>query len=412
MMMSEKKRPVRIVLEITAALAIVGAAAVLLGGHLEKLVLFLLLSLFVMLFSLKYGIFAGIATFGLAVAFQIGLGLYRSEDVVLFFVSRNFMFETTFLAAVAGIAGVFSMNRKDRFADISERHDHLVKEKQELQETVKVLEESRQELKRRLLEHDSHLGTMYELFKAINHRHPEIVLDRALDVMKEHFGAKDAAVYYVDKTKSVLRLKVDTTGRSGIYRTTIREEKPPVLRKALAEEFPQFRSAEDPADAPFLAGPVKVSGEIRFMLVAGPLPFDAVSSQQFDLFVWFVKWLGERMESADEWMESNGERMHPGTAIYYSTEVPFLRQLCENRQKKYGVPYTYSEIPADGLSIYEVQEAVGKRVRELVKVDIVAFDEKRKVVHLLLPNTNKEEEQLVLERVQQGIKHWKEGILL
>lgn len=55
----------------------------------------------------------------------------------------------------------------------------------ELTATVDQLNETKKVLKERLLENNNHLGTIYSMFKAINHQHPEVVLDRAIEVLKK-----------------------------------------------------------------------------------------------------------------------------------------------------------------------------------------------------------------------------------
>ncbi len=45
-------------------------------------------------------------------------------------------------------------------------------------------------------------------FKALNHTHPEIVLDEGINVLKMYFGAKKIGIYHVDNNKQSLRIKL------------------------------------------------------------------------------------------------------------------------------------------------------------------------------------------------------------
>ena len=70
-----------------------------------------------------------------------------------------------------------STAQKERYEDVHMINNELKAENKELKYVVKQLDETRITLRSRVLESNNHLSKMYHMFKALNHTHPEIVLD-------------------------------------------------------------------------------------------------------------------------------------------------------------------------------------------------------------------------------------------
>ncbi len=73
-------------------------------------------------------------------------------------------------------------------------NNELKAENKELKYVVKQLDETRITLRSRVLESNNHLSKMYHMFKALNHTHPEIVLDEGNKCIKNVFRSKKKLV--------------------------------------------------------------------------------------------------------------------------------------------------------------------------------------------------------------------------
>ncbi|WP_046181224.1 hypothetical protein [Domibacillus tundrae] len=374
------------------------------GFFHQETVQLLAIAILVILFSSQYGIYSAIGVFVLSFLYRIMYGIATSEDILLYFVSREFMYETLFLAVSAVICGLYSTSRQERYKDIVDENTYIKREMGELTATVDQLNETKKVLKERLLENNNHLGTIYSMFKAINHQHPEVVLDRAIEVLKKDLGAKEVAVYSVNGDHSVLRLKVESSETKGRFQKSILDEKPPVIERALSDGIPYFRMEADPQNAPMIAGPVFINDQIQYLIVADRLPFKEVTNHQFELFVWFIRWLGDRLDHAVEWWNDDvRKKTYEGTGIYYPSEMQHVLSIYETREKMFGFPFSYMELSVLTVNVYELQELLSKQLRQICKIDVVGFDRENAKLMIILPNTNAEESKIVLERIKQKI---------
>ena len=134
-------------------------------------------------------------------------GIYKEDDILLYFYSLDYWINWIFLLVISLCCGLMSTAQKERYEDVHMINNELKAENKELKYVVKQLDETRITLRSRVLESNNHLSKMYHMFKALNHTHPEIVLDEGINVLKMYFEQK-IGIYHVDNNKQSLRIKL------------------------------------------------------------------------------------------------------------------------------------------------------------------------------------------------------------
>lgn len=211
------------------------------------------------------------------------------------------------------------------------------------------------------------------------------------------------AVYSVNGDHSVLRLKVESSETKGRFQKSILDEKPPVIERALSDGIPYFRMEADPQNAPMIAGPVFINDQIQYLIVADRLPFKEVTNHQFELFVWFIRWLGDRLDHAVEWWNDDVRKKHMREQAFITRRKCSMYCLYMKRGKNVWLSFSYMELSVLTVNVYELQELLSKQLRQICKIDVVGFDRENAKLMIILPNTNAEESKIVLERIKQKI---------
>ncbi|MGP7819541.1 nucleoside-diphosphate sugar epimerase [Niallia sp. 01092] len=370
---------------------------------------YLLLVFIVMLFSIRYGIYLAIFSFIEAFLYTIVIGLLREEAVILYFYSVNQWVHWFFLFSVSICCGFFSTSYKERYEDVHLNKNELEAENEELKNTVEHLNESRIKLKSSMLESDNQLSKLFYMFKELNHSHPEVLLDEGLNVLKEYFNAKRIGIYYVNSTRQTLRLKLRSEGKGKALPATIFVEKgPAVIKNALTHGRAFFRTIEDPDDAPLLVGPVINQDQIQYVIVLDDIEFSNVTSQQFELFVWFLRWMGDRLGHAlDTWKMDISSRTIPGTVVYHASEFHRLVAIEKKRQKILDYPYSYLTMKVPESSLKEISKLVKQQLRD---IDYLGYSMEEQILMILLPCTEEKHISVIEERVWKAVSTRKEAV--
>ncbi len=82
--------------------------------------------------------------------------------------------------------------------------------------------------------------------------------------------------------------------------------------------------------------------------------FQKVTSEQFELFTWYLRWMGDRLQNASNlWLSSQEDRTFPKTSIYYEDEFEHLLKIEKKRYETLSYPYSYFEftVPQDSLEM-------------------------------------------------------------
>ncbi len=369
---------------------------------------YFVLTFIIVLFSVQYGLYIALFTFLEAILASLFIGMQRGDDILLYFFSAAQWMSWGFLLLVGAYIGLMTTSGKERYEDIHMVNRELTRENEQFKRTIDQLNETRMTLKSRVLESNHHFDTMFHMFKALNHTHPELVLNEATHILKQYFGANKIAIYTVDDRLQSLRLKLRSDQNSETFLQSIFVEKAsPVIKQTLAENKPCYRTRNDTKYAPTLIGPITVNGKIQYVVFLDEIDFVKVTSQQFELFTWFLRLVGDRLDYASElWLADQANRVFPGTNIYYEVEFEHLLHIEKERFEELGFPYSYFELSIPRHSLVQINATLQKQLRE---IDMVGYDANRQTLLVLLPGTEEQNLPLVKDRMKHALI--REGVL-
>lgn len=369
---------------------------------------YFLLLFITLIISSRYGISIALFAFLEAIIYIFIRGIYQGNDVLLYFYSSDYWISWIFLLIISLYCGLMSTSQKERYEDVHIINTELKDENKELKHVIKQLDETRITLRSRVLESNNHLSKMYHMFKALNHTHPEIVLDEGMNVLKMYFGAKKIGIYHVDNNKQSLRIKLRSeTGESTLPQSIFVKNTSLVIKNALAHNRPFFRTNEDFQDAPLLVGPVLFQEDVQYIIILDEIEFSKVTSEQFELFTWYLRWMGDRLQNASSiWLASQEDRTLPNTSIYYQDEFEHLLKIEKKRYETLSYPYSYFEFNAPQDSLQVINSILKDLLRD---IDILGYNKDQQKIMVLLPGTKEQFLSPVKERIQKAL--FSEGVL-
>ncbi|PFB64598.1 nucleoside-diphosphate sugar epimerase [Bacillus anthracis] len=370
---------------------------------------YFLLLFITLIISSRYGISIALFTFLEAMIYIFVSGIYKEDDILLYFYSLDYWINWIFLLVISLCCGLMSTAQKERYEDVHMINNELKAENKELKYVVKQLDETRITLRSRVLESNNHLSKMYHMFKALNHTHPEIVLDEGINVLKMYFGAKKIGIYHVDNNKQSLRIKLRAeTGKNTLPQSIFVKNASLVIKNPLAHNRPFFRTEEDSQDAPLLVGPVLFQDDVQYVIILDEIEFSKVTSEQFELFTWYLRWMGDRLQNASNlWLSSQEDRTFPKTSIYYEDEFEHLLKIEKKRYETLSYPYSYFEftVPQDSLEM--INSILKDHLRD---IDIFGYSTTKQKVMILLPGTEEKFLLPVQIRIQNALSS--KGVVL
>ncbi|PKJ52318.1 GAF domain-containing protein [Bacillus sp. SN10] len=363
---------------------------------------YFILLLITLIISSRYGISIALFTFLESIVYIFVSGIYKGDDVLLYFYSSDDWISWIFLLVISLYCGLMSTSQKERYEDLHMVNTELKSENKELKYVIKQLDETRITLRSRVLESNNHLSKMYHMFKALNHTHPEIVLDEGMNVLKTYFGAKKIGIYHVDNNKQSLRIKLRSeTGKNILPQSIFVKNASSVIKNALAHNRPFFRTEEDFQDAPLLVGPVLFQDNVQYIIILDEIEFSKITSEQFELFTWYLRWMGDRLQNASNiWISSQEERTFPKTSIYYEDEFEHLLKIEQKRYETLSYPYSYFEFHASQDSLQVINSILKAHLRD---IDIFSYSTTHQKIMILLPGTEEKFLLQVKTRLQNAL---------
>ncbi|MBK5491816.1 nucleoside-diphosphate sugar epimerase [Bacillus sp. TH13] len=355
-----------------------------------------------LIISSRYGISIALFVFLEALVYIFINGIYKGHDILLYFYSSDYWMSWIFLLIISLYCGLMSTSQKERYEDIHMINNELKAENKELKYVMKQLDETRITLRSRVLESNNHLSKMYHMFKALNHTHPEIVLDEGMNVLKMYFGAEKIGIYHVDNNKQSLRIKLRSeTGKNTLPQSIFVKDASLVIKNAITHNRPFFRTDEDSQDAPLLVGPVLFQDNAQYIIILDEIEFSKVTSEQFELFTWYLRWMSDRLQNASNlWLSSQEDRTFPKTSIYYENEFEHLLKIEKKRYKTLSQPYSYFEVNAPQDSLEIINSILQENLRD---IDLLGYNVSEQKIMILLPGTEEKFLQQVQTRIQNAL---------
>ncbi|MFZ3195282.1 MAG: nucleoside-diphosphate sugar epimerase, partial [Bacillus mycoides] len=141
--------------------------------------------------------------------------------------------------------------------------------------------------------------------------------------------------------------------------------------------------------------------DVQYVIILDEIEFSKVTSEQFELFTWYLRWMGDRLQNASNlWLSSQEDRTFPKTSIYYEDEFEHLLTIEKKRYETLSYPYSYFEFNAPQDYLGMINSILKDHLRD---IDIFGYSKTEQKIMILLPGT---EEQFCIQvqtRIQNAL---------
>ncbi|MBY6036659.1 hypothetical protein KUV80_08345 [Fictibacillus nanhaiensis] len=356
---------------------------------------------FIVLFSLRYGLYVGTIPFVAACVHFFVHSYLREEEMLE--VMRNpvnlSLFGVYFLLYF--ICGSYSLSQKDRYTDIVHRYEETVEERDEIDSTLNEAMKTTEQLKNRLLENRNSLSSIYEMMSAMNHTEPELIFNEAMTVIREQFQAEQISIYYLSEHGDSLRMKLRWNKDGDSPQTLFLNDSPSLFQKVIHKEQVLLRNSDDDEGSPTIAGPILVAGKVRYICSIDSVDLMQLTKYNIHWLNTCLNWMGNRLSFAYQYdREINRDERYLGTNIY--KEASFLKRLEIEKERLESLqqPYALFEINWQG-DIRSLDLILNRVLRE---IDITGYDETNNRLSVLLPATDPKFSETVKNRVDVRLR--------
>lgn len=355
---------------------------------------------YILLFSLRYGLLGTFVSFGLTMIYHFSFLLYEGTDVLLFLYDTNEIAWILLHFFVALSAGVFSTSYRERYQSLQIRQEEVVDENAQLKQTVKQLQTSQGEMRKKVLDSTYTLSKIYEVGLHLDQDVTDVVRDHLVQTFKGVFRARQLAIYHVDASRRTLRLHVRSGDVDRLPQTMFIEPTEGVFYRMFESGRPTLRSADE-LNGPLLVAPIHYEGRIKEVLIVEEIDVMRLRSHEMNMMKLVLDWAGTRIEKAQayEWMLVQ-DQLVEGTHLFKmeAFEQRVAQQVL--RHEQYGQPYSTLALPIEDheLSLIEMELILRQSMRE---IDVIGYDETERTLHFLLPGTPIEFAERFKERMRQ-----------
>lgn len=355
---------------------------------------------YILLFSLRYGLLGAFVSFTLTSIYHFMFLLSKGTDLLLFLYDTNELAWIVLHFFVAIFAGIFSTSFQERYQSLRIRQEEVVDENVQLKETVRQLELSQVEMRKKVLDSDYTLSKIYEIGLDLDQDLPDIVRDQLVRTLERSFYAKQIAIYHIDTSRRTLRLHVRSGDTARLPQTLFIDSGQGLYERMFKTGKLSLRSADE-TDVPLLVAPIRYDGAIQEVVVIQEVDFNKLRSYEMNMMQLILDWAGTRIEKARamEWMLARHELVE-GTHIYHVAAFEEKVKLQAVRHEQYDQPYSTVALSVDhiNLSLIEMELILRQAMRE---IDIIGYDAETETLHFLLPGTPQEFAERFKERMEQ-----------
>lgn len=354
---------------------------------------------YILLFSLRYGLLGAFVSFALTSLYHFSFLLMEGSDLLLFLYDTNELAWILLHFFVALSAGVFSTSYRERYQSLHIRQEEVVDENEQLKQTIQQLQESQREMRKRVLDSTYTLSKIYEIGLKLDQDVTDLVRDHLIETFTHVFRARQLALYHVDASRRTLRLHVRSGEVERLPQTLFIDSEQGIFARMFQSQKPTIRLADE-LEGPLLVAPICYEGAVKEVLIVHEIDILRLRSHEMNMMKLVLDWAGTRIEKADalEWMLVS-DQLVEGTRMFRmdAFEQKVAQQVL--RHEQYDQPYSTVTIPIEGvdLSLIEIELILRQSMRE---IDVIGYDEDKRVLHFLLPGTPIESAERFKERIE------------
>ncbi|MBZ4684103.1 MAG: hypothetical protein JG768_1530 [Fusobacteriales bacterium] len=358
------------------------------------------------LIAIRYGNYLTLISSTIASGFFIFSYYLLGKDIVIFF---NDFAHYKFLLMFY-ITGIFIGKIKDDYSEkialLSKELEILEDNYNELRDTFDKNEFIKKELKKQIITSEESIFSLYEIANSIEKLDSEEVFTEIIGVITKFLKAKTVSYYTLNNYKNFLRLKI----RYGNHFTLptsidIRKEEFSYL-KNIIEKREYYKISEENSNTPIMSAPIIAGSEILGIINVEEVDFEHTTEYTFNLFKIIIDWTNNALENAVNYkLASEGkikiEKYYKDTQVYKNKYFIERVLLEEERKTKYNLNYIILEYKNNlNFTPLDIEEKFRKVIRD---VDILGYDNEKKLIKILLPATDIKYLDMIRERIESKL---------
>lgn len=352
---------------------------------------------YIIIVSVTYGLKQSVVAIIFAAAYRLYDFLSIGQDPMSVLFDANLLLRISVYILIGAVLGYTIDSFKSKLSDKNLETDDMLGKFNHLYELYQDSKLVRKELQNQIRKTDDSFTKMYEVSMRLNSLKPDLVFDGTVRVFEDILKTNEIAIYLVGSNKSFLRLISNSAKLEKRLKKSIALDDFPVAKRVLATKN-LFTNTELDPEAPMMMAPIVIEGEVKAMVVLYSMEFTAMSLYNQNLFKTLVELVTTSLIRAYEYEVVTAEQK-------YVSETPvmkwdYFRDVLYSRivaHKSTNIDYTILEIDDTEWYRTKTYEIVDKLVRE---IDYVGVGPKGGLM-LLLTNTNTDEAQYVIERLNQ-----------
>lgn len=235
------------------------------------------------------------------------------------------------------------------------------------------------DLKSQVINSESSILSLYEINKRFKTYNEEELYTELVGVMSKFLRTKNVSIYTITSS-DYLRLKVRIQTDDDRYSFNINEI--PELKRVVQGETLRKHDTRNPK-FPDMSAPIKIMDKVVAVANVDKLAFSEGNEYSFQLFKMIVEWFSAELDKIRRLPNVQQEYYFDNTRLLKFEKFPDKLKQQEFRNIEYGLEYLYIKVPID-LTVEEISTKFVSKFRD---VDIISYDLKEKMIHVLLPAT-------------------------
>ncbi|MFZ7120111.1 MAG: NAD-dependent epimerase/dehydratase family protein [Eubacteriaceae bacterium] len=352
--------------------------------------------LFVVFIAIIYGKGQTITALLLCLAGKIGIigkGIFITNIVVDY---NTYVWMLQLLIIGMGIGYI-----RDRYKQSNDDKEENIKYLEAELAEIKEINDSNIRLKKifenRLINYKDSFGRIYSIVTKLDDLEPDKIMFAAVDVVTQIMGSENVVIYNVDKGSSYARLTASSVDLAYEVPKSIKLESLQEVYEEILKNKVYINRSMD-SNKPSMAGGVYHEDVLESIVIIWPLPFENTTLYHMNLFTVLLNLIAQAMHRANQYIdESRLSRYLEGTSILTQKSFQKIYEIKKNGSDMNLADYYILEINNKEKSLKQLNDIIVPMLRQHDYLGIGKNDN----LCLLLTNTNENEAEFVIKRLQQ-----------
>ena len=352
--------------------------------------------LYVIVIGLIYGYEQTIFTVVLSVFSRVWLMLYGSTYLSL---DNDFIYVWILQIFGVGIlVGYLKEQYKLKYMDMKDRNDYLYSQLEDMKEINQNNKEIKELYENRLLNYKDSFGKTYEVIAELDLISPNAIIFKSIKVIGNIMDTKDVSIYISSGNPDFFRLVASSAQRQGKDRASLKVLDYRKVFERLDKKEIYSNASLDP-NYPVMASGIYKKDELRSVIMIWDIPFENNNLYQMNIFGIVSRLIEGNLNVAYEYMQN----LNLAYDLKYNNvldERTFESNLELYRASlKEGIVKFYLLKVKKDINISQENfiDILQKSIRE---TDYIGIREDGETT-ILLVNTNEEESQYVVDRLER-----------